>query len=304
MSTWCSSNPPRTSERPRRRFAPLVAAALLVALPATAQPLRQVLVELRIEPGSTLDQTRLTTPEVVAAVETELARIAHASFLYLDWTPAAPDAVADAPRWVLLLADGPSGACDPPSVRARFRAERGGIVAWTYPELELSALCDLAAPEMTATELVAKVAELAHRVAEDADAMRALEERFLSEIVVSKSLAPDAALQKLYLPLKGLKAKAESEIEVRFQNRLDRRLVAHPGDIEGERTQLLLESFACAGIVSGAPAVNALPLAWHPRLQELLDTCREPFVYMKIYKPNPLEVEAGIVTTLEEGGTP
>lgn len=302
MCNSCLSNPPRTSERSGLRLAPLVAAALLAATGAAAQPLRQVVVELRIEPGSTLRHLR--TPEVAAAVEKELARIAKEKFLYLDWVPSAEAAAPAAPRWVLQVADGPRGACDPPAVRASFRAERGGVVAWSYPDLELTGVCDIAASEMTINEFTAKVSALATGVAADPQAMRDLEARFLSEIVVAKSLTPDPAAQKLYLPLKGLKAKAESEIEVRFKNRLDSRLLAHPGDIEGERTQLLLVQFACAGINSGAPAASALPIAWHPRLPELLAACPDPFVYMKLYKPNPLEVVRGVVTTLGDGGMP
>lgn len=304
MWNWYSSNPRPISERTCARLASLVATALVATAPAIAQPLRQVLVEFRIESGSTLDQARLRSPEAIAAVESRLARLARQQFLFLEWLPAGENPEPDAPRWVLLLADGPSGACDPPSVRARFSAERGGLEAWSYPEMELTALCDLAAPELTLEQLVTRISTLADLVFRDADAMRTLESQFLSEIVVSKSLAPDAAAQKLYLPLKGLKAKAESEIEVRFENRRDNRLFAHPGDIDGDRTQLLLESFVCAGIASGTPAANALPLPWHPRLPEVLDTCHDPWVYMKVYKPNPLEVEAGIVTTLDDGGMP
>lgn len=299
MWTWCLSNPSGSAERSRRRLRRLVAGLLLVATPVAAESLRQVVVEFRIEPGSTLDQPRLRAPAVTAAAEEAAARVAGEKFLFLEWIPSAQAAAPGAPRWVLLLSDGPSGACDPPSVRARFQAKRGDVVAWSSKELEFSALCDPAAPEMTTTELVAKVSELATGVTEGTDDMKALEERFLSEIVLSKELAPDLQARRLYLPIKGLKAKADSEIEVRFENRIDSRLIAHPGGVEAGRTQLLVDRFACAGIDSGGPTL--LPLAWHPRLQELLDNCHEPWVYMRLYKPNPSEgeVKGGVVTTFE-----
>jgi hypothetical protein len=299
-----SSNPIQA----RRRILPLVATAVVgwLALgPAgvEAQPERQVLVDFQIAPGSTLDQPRLTTAQVRAEVESAIARLAHQKFLYLDWVPGSGGDPGSAPRWSLRLEDGPSGACDPPAIRATFTAKRGAVVAWSYRALEFSEVCDIAVPEITSNDLVAKVGGLATQVLGDADAMRDLESRFLSEIVVSKSLTSDPQSQQLFLPLKGLKAKTESEIEVRFENRLDRRLVAHPANVQGDRTQLLIESFACAGIDSGAPLANALPVAWHPRLPELLETCPEPWVYMRLYKPNPLEVDSGVVTSFDDGET-
>lgn len=300
---WYLSNRMPSRRQRRRQFVQLIASAMLATTAAAAPSLRQVIVEFRIEPGSTLDQEPLRAAATTAAAEEAVAQLAREKFLFLEWLPSGRGAAPDSPRLVLQLADGPAGACDPPAVRARFSARRGETAAWNYRDLEFSPLCDLGAPEMTSVQLVAKVAELTAVVIQDADKMKALEEQFLSEIVLSKALSPDPVARKLYLPIKGLKAKTESEIEVRFRNQLADRLVAHPGDIEGGRTQLLLERFACAGIDSG-PALNALPIAWHPRLQELLETCREPWVYMKVYKPSPLESEAGVVTTLEEGGNP
>jgi len=320
MWTWYSSNPRANSGRLRVRWGATAAAALLAVAPGAAQPLRQVRVEFRIDPGSTLDQPRLTAPAVVDAIESELARLAHEKFLYLDWVPAAGDADPLVPRWAVRLADGPKGACNPPSVRARFRAgwgavaaadfpssDRGDIEAWSYPEQEFSTPCDLALSEMTTAQLADKVTALAELVLGDADAMQALEERFLSEIVVAKKIFRDSGgAQKLFLPVRGLMAKTESEIEVRFENGRANRLLGHPGDIEGTNTQLLIESFVCSGIVSDTPPVDALPRPWHPLLQEVLDTCRDPWIYMKVYKPDPKEgqVERGIVTTLDNGGMP
>lgn len=276
----------------------LLAPSLLVA-----QPDRQVVVNFQIASGSTLDQPRLTSLQVRSEVEAVLANIVRQKFLFLDWTPLTSGADAASPYWSLRLEDGPSGACDPPAVRAHFTAGRGNVVAWQYRALEFSEVCDITVPEMTSVDLVAKVQSLAAQVLGDAEAMRELEGQFLSEIVVSKALTSDPDSQQLFLPLKGLKAKTESEIEVRFENRLDRRLVAHPANVQGDRTQLLIKSFACGSINSGAPQTSALPIAWHPLLPELLEACREPFVYMKLYKPNPLEVEAGVVTSFDDGET-
>ncbi len=307
MWTWYSSNP-RVSFKPVRLHAAILAlAALFLAGPAGAQPLRQVLVELRIEAGSTLDLSRLTAPDVVQAAEQELAQLARQKFLYLDWVPHSGNAVPGAPVWLLQISDrqntdGPDRGCDPPQVLAIFQAKRGNDIAWRYPELEFSALCDPFAAGMTAAEFVARVRELASHVVEDADAMQNLEDRFLSNIVLSKALSPDSVAQKLYLPLRGLKAQVDSEIEVRFQNKIANRLMAHPGDVDGNGTQLLLESFRCGDPISFAiPSPNALPQAWHPLLPALLSNCLDPWVYMKIYKPNPLEVDAGVVTEFDEG---
>ncbi|MBZ0115259.1 MAG: hypothetical protein K8J08_22585 [Thermoanaerobaculia bacterium] len=300
----CSSSPTQIPNR----IALLAVTVVLVWIQlapgsAFAQPERQVVVGFQIAPGSTLDQPRLTSLQVRSEVEAVLAQIVQQKFLFLEWVPRTGGDDLTAPYWSLLLDDGPSGACDPPAVRAHFTAGRGATVAWTYRALEFSEVCDIAAPEITSTELVTKASALASQVLGDAVAMSELESQFLSEIVVSKMLTSDPESQQLFLPLKGLKAKTESEIEVRFENRLDRRLVAHPANVQGDRTQLLIESFACAGITSGAPLANALPIAWHPRLSELLETCREPWVYMKRYKPNPLEVESGVVTSFDDGET-
>ncbi|HVS14348.1 MAG TPA: hypothetical protein VMV46_10505 [Thermoanaerobaculia bacterium] len=262
-----------------------------------------MVVGFEIEPRSTLDQQRLR--DATAQVEQVIADLAKAKFLFLDWIPASRANPPGAPRLELRLVDGPRGACDPPAVRASFRAQKDGVEAWSYPaELELSELCDLGAPEMTAVELVDRVRKLTHHVMADVAAMEQLSAKFLSEIVLARELAPDFEIQKLYLPLKGLKAKPESEIEVRFANRSSRILSVYPGDVEGDRTQLFIGKFNCDDQIVSA-ADDAVPRrGWHPRLQELLALCREPFVYMKLYKPNPLEVDAGVVTELDEGGTP
>lgn len=255
-----------------------------------------------IESGSTLDQPRLR--DVAAQIEQVIARLAKAKFLYLDWVPSSTSDPPGAPRLVLELVDGPRGACDPPAVRAKFRAEKGDAEAWSYPELEVTELCDLGAPELTGAQLIARVEQLTQHVLDDASKMKQLEDDFLSGVVIATELTPDFTIKKLYLPLGGLKAKPESRIEVRFANRDDRVLFAHPGNVEGGRTQLFIGSFRCEDQVDSGAAAAVPRQAWHPLLQQMLELCREPFVYMIEYRPDPLEVELGVVTDFDDGGTP
>lgn len=292
-----SSSPAGTSETGRHRAVLTLLALLLTATPSVAEDLRLVLVEVQIQAGSTLDQGRLNNPAVRTAAETEIAKIAHEAWLYLDWQPASQVQASDAPRLVLELTDGPRGACDPPAVRARFVASLGDVRAWTSRELDFSELCDLAAPEMSTEALVERARQIASAVFADADAMKVLEERFLSDLVISKSLEPDLGEELLYLPLPALKAKPESLIEVRFDNAVVNRLQARPADATARGTVLLILTFSCQG--KALPPLPA-PATWHPLMGPLLEQCPNPWVYMKEYRPQPTQTEHGLVASLDD----
>lgn len=301
MWNSCSSNPLRRPEPGRRAAALAVALLACGALPACGEPVRRVITELRIAPGSTLDQPQLTAAEVRAAIEERLARSAGEKYPFLDWIPAARAAGAGGPRFVLQVADGKIGDCEPPAVRAFFAAELGGVVAWRSRETELLGICDIAAPGMSAGEFEARVAKAIEQLVGDVAALGELETRFLSQVVLATALTADPAAQTLYLPLKGLRARVDSELEVRFENRVDQRLIAHPGTVAGGRTELLIGPFICGEIEWSSAG---LPRRWPPRLPELLAACRDPFVYMKTYLPNPVEidVDSNLATEFDEEG--
>jgi len=303
MWSSCSSNPLRIPEGTARAAALAAIVLAAGALPAAGQPQRQVVTELRIAPGSTHDRPQLTAPEVRAAAEQRMAEIGGKEFLFLEWLPAARATGSDAPRFTLSLADGPQGDCDPPRGLATFSARRQAAADWTSREIELSALCDLAALEWSAEEFLARVAAVTETLLRDPEVVRQLQAEFFSKLVLATELAPDLAARKLYLPFKGLRASRESEIEVRFQNRADQLLLAYPGDVEQGRTQLLVGSFLCGDIQVDATIAAGLHPPWHPRLPELLAACRDPFVYMRRYAPNRVEIDlaSGIETDFGEG---
>lgn len=305
MWNWYSSTAPRNAER--HPFAVTVGVILIAAVvgSAPAEAMRQVVVEFRIAPNSTFDQPRFRAPEVITQVESELARAMQEKFQYLEWIVSSPTVAADSPRWTLRLDDGPAGACDPPAVRATFQARGTDGGGWEYAGIEFTAICDIAAPETTVVQLVTRVGEILATVFRDVTKMDELARQFLSRIAVARALSPDAAARKLYLPLKGLGANRDSEIEVRFADQLNQILVAHPAETEGDRTLLLVERGRCGALISFALGADMLPDYWHPQLQAFLDACSgEPWVYMTRYVSSGVEVNRGVVTALDEGGQP
>lgn len=262
-----------------------------------------MIVELTIAPGSTLDLPHLNRSDVRAKAEAGIAELMHERFLFLAWLPSVGASDPQGPRLRLTLADRSVGACEPPEVFALFEAGVGDRKAWHSEELEFSAVCDLSAFEMSVERFLERVIAQTRTVLDDPEATAGLQRSFLAEIALAHELAPDFAGQKLFLPVAGLKAQPESELVVRWRE--DRpQMVAHPGGSVNGRTQLLITAIDCGGVRVDPPPDGALPFAWHPGLVQLFASsdCSEPSVYMRVYKPRPLEIESQIVTRLDDEG--
>jgi hypothetical protein len=263
-------------------------------------------VDVRIESPTLRAQPALGAAEVALALAGRLRAVADRKFGYLSWVVLDAAASQDLPRVVLRIFDGPEPACGTPAVRFRISAEMGGQEAWRRLESDLSEPCDLGVIEMSPAVLVDRIMRVVEASFEEPQTFSEIQGQLLSKVAIAASLEPNPGAQELYLPIRGLKAGEGSELVARFGNRNDRFLSMFPVATLGERTLVHLGRFSCDSIEW---ATEGAPAKWPARLPELLASCTDPKIYMRVYKSDPLadRVVDDIRTDLgddEEGGEP
>lgn len=275
--------------RTKRRWLFVRAMAVLLAVvPGTAgaQAPGSALVEIRI-PSPTINGLGALAIETARnRSEIALAEIAGAKFPYLQFVPHHTAPGAPGARLVLELRDvvrAADPACRPRRVVAvPIVVPHGVEIPGT--EVDFSEVCNTTLRNLTDDGFVEKMQAIFRAMLAPGATYELIEESLTFEVPLAKQLVRDDAASRLFLPVTNLRARKDSQIEVRFDGDANRYLLVHPFTPESKGTLVKVKDFACNDLAPESAIPGQFGDFWHPGLPRLLATCGEPLAFMKHYE--------------------